>query len=81
MSERYTSLEPHSVRLTFIQTWRKGKDRMDNVARNNTGRRRPYIFDYGKYNEEQCRFKYRVTKAAFRELPDIISAGISAHKD
>ena len=57
------------------------KVRIDNVARNNTGRRKPYIFDYGKYNEEQFRSRYRVTKAAFRELLDIISPDISAHKD
>ena len=54
---------------------------MDNVARNNIGRRRPYIFDCGKFDEEQFRSRYRVTKAAFRELLDIISSDISGHKD
>ena len=54
---------------------------MDNLARNNTDRRRPCIFYYGKFDEEQFRFRYRVTTAAFRELLDIISPDISADND
>ena len=54
---------------------------MDNVARNNTDRGRPYIFYYGKFDQEQFRSRYRVTTAAFRELLDIISPDISADND
>ena len=64
----------------MAERWLKRLELLDNVARNNTGRR-PYIFDYGKYDEEKFRSRYRVTKAAFRELLDIVSPDISAHKD
>ena len=65
----------------MAERWLKRLELLDNVARNNTGTRRLYIFDYGKYNEEQFRSRYRVTKAAFRELLDIISPDISVQKD
>ena len=65
----------------MAKRWLKRLELLDNVASKNTGRKRPYIFDYGKYDEEQFRSRYRVTKAAFRELLDIISPDISAHKD
>ena len=65
----------------MAERWLKRLELLDNVARNNTGRRRPDIFDYGKYNEEPFRSRYRVTKAAFRELLDVISPDIYAHKD
>ena len=52
-----------------------------NVTRNNRDRRRPYIFDYAEYDEEQFRSRYRVTKAGFRELLDIVRPEISAHND
>ena len=65
----------------MAERWLKRLELVDNVARNNTDRRRPYVFDHGKYDEEQFRSRYRVTKAAFRELLDIISPDISADND
>ena len=49
--------------------------------KNNKDRRGPYSFDSGKYDEEQFHGRYRVTKAGFRELLDIIRPGIAAHND
>jgi hypothetical protein len=51
------------------------------AQRNNRDRRRPYIFYYGKYDEEQFQCRYRVTKAGFRELLYIIRPEISAHNE
>ena len=39
------------------------------------------MFDYGKYDDEQFRCRYRLTKAGFRDLLDIIRPEISAHND
>ena len=65
----------------MAERWLKRLELVDNVPRSNRDRRRPYIFDYGKYDEEQFRSRYRIPKAAFRELLDIISPDISAHND
>jgi hypothetical protein len=65
----------------MAERWLRRLELLDNVARNNRDKRRPYILDYGKYDEEQFRCRYRVTKAGFRELLDIIRPEISAHND
>ena len=44
-----------------------------------TGGDHIFLIMHGKYDEEQFRSRYRVTKAAFQELLDIISPNISAH--
>ena len=54
---------------------------LNNIVPNNRNRRKPYLFDYGKYDEEQFRNRYRLTKAAFHELLEIIRPDISAHND
>ena len=54
---------------------------LDNVVKKNKDRRRPYSFDYGKYDEEQFHGRLRVTKAGFRELLEIIKPGLTAHND
>jgi hypothetical protein len=65
----------------MAERWLRRLELLDNVARDNRYRRRPYIFDYGKYNEERFRCRYGVTKAGFRELLDIIRPEISAHNE
>ena len=57
------------------------KVRISGQCRKKQQRKKPYNFDYGKYDQEQFRSRYRVTKAAFRELLDIISPDISADND
>ena len=52
---------------------------LNNIVPNNRNRRKPYLFDYGKYDEEQFRNRYRLTNAAFCELLEIIRPDISAH--
>jgi hypothetical protein len=51
-----------------IEIWRKGAwlrrlELLYNIARNNIDRRRPYNFDFGKYDEEQLRGGYWITKS------------------
>ena len=65
----------------MAERWLRRLELLDNVARNNRDRRRLYIFDFGKYDEEQFRCRYRLTKAGFRESQDIIRPEISAHND
>ena len=72
---------PCTLWLNMAERWLRRLDLLDNVARNNRDRRRPYIFYYGKYDEEQFRCRYRVTKDGFWELLDIIRPEISAHND
>ena len=83
-SERYTSLELHSLVLSetnMADRWLNRLECVDNIAPNNRNKRKPYIFDYGKYEEEQFLSWYRLTKAGFRELLEIIKPDISAHND
>ncbi|CAB4033400.1 Hypothetical predicted protein, partial [Paramuricea clavata] len=65
----------------MAERWLRRLELLDNVARDNRGRRRPYIFDYGKYDEERFRCRYRVTTARLRELLDIIRPERSAHNE
>ena len=54
---------------------------LNNIVPNNRNRWKPYLFNYGKYDEEQFRNRYRLTKAGFCELLEIIRPDISAHND
>ena len=54
---------------------------LNNIRPNNRNRWTPYLFDYGKYEEEKFWNRYRLTKAAFRELLEIIRPDISAYND
>ena len=54
---------------------------LNNIIPNNRNRRKPYLFDYGKYDEDQFRNSYRLTKAAIRELLEIIRPDISTHNE
>ena len=84
MSEKYTSLELHSTLLNhtnMADRWLNRLACLNNIVPNNRNRRKPYLFDYGKYDEEQFWNRYRLTKAAFRELLEIIRPDISAHND
>ena len=65
----------------MAERWLRRLELLDNVAKDNRDRRRPYIFDYGKYDEERFRCRYGVTKAGCRELLDIIRPEISAHNE
>jgi hypothetical protein len=65
----------------MAERWLRRLELLDNVAKDNRDRRRPYIFDYGKYDKERFRCRYGVTKAGFRELLDIIRPEIFAHNE
>ena len=54
---------------------------LNNIVPNNRNRRKPYLIEYGKYDEEQFRNRYRLTRAAFCELLEIIRPDISAHNE
>ncbi len=41
---------------------------VDNIIVNNRNKRRVYHFDYQKYDEEQFRSKYRLTKVVFQDI-------------
>ena len=84
MSEKYTSLPQHSTLLNhtnMADRWLNRLACLNNIVLNNRNRRKPYHFDYGKYDEEQFRNGLRLTKAAIRELLQIIRPDISAQND
>ena len=78
MSERYSLVLSET---DMADRWLNRLECVDNIAQNNRNKRKPYIFYYGKYEEEQFRSRYRLTKAGFRELLEIIKPDISAHND
>ena len=54
---------------------------MYNVTRNNRDRRKSCTFDYGRYDQEQFRGRFLVTKAGFRGLLDLDRPEIPGHND
>ena len=97
MSERYTSLELHSLVISetnMADRWLNRLEYVDNIAPNNRNKRKPYIFYYGKYEGEQFWSRYRLTKAElFLEIIkllkiikpvsywNLIKPDMSAHND
>ena len=49
----------------MVVRWLNRLDIVDNIIVNNRNKRRVYNFDYQKYDEEQFRSRYRLTKVAF----------------
>ena len=58
MSEKYTSLEQQPTLLNhtnWADRWLNRLACLNSIVPNNRNRRKPYLFDYGKYDEEQFR--------------------------
>ena len=80
----YSSLEPHSHEVminNMANVWLERLEHFDNLPRNNRNENRNYNFNYEIYDEDQFRSRYRLTKAGFREMLNIIEADISAHNE
>ena len=52
----------------MVVRWLNRLDIVDNIIVNNRNKRRVYNFDYQKYDEEQFRSRYRLTKVAFQDI-------------
>ena len=61
--------------------WLNRLANVDIVAQNNGHGRKVYNFDYDRYDEEQFRSRYRLTKDAFRELLELIREDITSHNE
>ena len=61
--------------------WLKKLELVDNMPTDNRNKRKLYNVDYEKYEEEQFRSRFRLTKDGFCELLDILRPDISAHNE
>ena len=65
----------------MTNVWLNRLQYLDNTPPNNTNRNRMYNFNYGMYDEEQFRIRYRLAKDGFREILNIIAPAISGHNE
>ncbi len=59
----------------MVIRWLNRLDIVDNITVNNRNKRRAYNFDYQKYDEEQFRSRYRLTKVAFYDIRPLNDRG------